>query len=97
MENEEFKARLENLEANQISLLIVTTALIQSHPLQTALHLQMTSVLEQQIGEHGTLGALLNARQKENVREFVERLGGAQNATAGWRPPQSPEAQPKGD
>lgn len=92
MENEDLLARIESLEANRVAALIVMTALIQSTPDQTGMHLRLTSLLEQQLGATGRLGALLNRQQKEYVREFVEQLGGVHRGATGLRPPQSPEA-----
>jgi len=90
MENEELLDRIEKLEAHNAAALIVMSALIQSTPDQTGLHLRMTSLLEQQLGARGRLAALLNERQRETVREFVETLGGVHRGATGSRPPQSP-------
>lgn len=93
MENEDLLARVESLEANRVASLIVMTALIQSTPDQTGLHLRMTSLLEQQLGANGRLGALLSEQQKEYVREFVEQLGAVHRGATGSRPPPSPKAR----
>lgn len=82
--------KIEALEATQTGLLILITALMQSTPDQTGMHLRLTSLLEQQLGASGSLGALLNERQKHHVRELVERLGCLGSASAAWQPPQAP-------
>lgn len=75
MGNEELSKRLDNLEADRVATLIVLTALIKTHPDKTKLHLQMTSLLEQQLGHGAALGSTLNDEQQERMRDFVEWLG----------------------
>lgn len=93
MEKEDLLARIESLEASRVASLLVMTALIQTTPDQTALHLRLTSLLEQQLGARGTLGALLTAQQREHVREFVEQLGAVRGDATGGRQPQRPPAR----
>jgi hypothetical protein len=62
------------IEAIQTALTIAVGALIKTHPDPTQLHLTLTSLLEQQLG-NGALGALLSAEQKATTRDVVEWLG----------------------
>lgn len=77
MDSVEMQAELNGLQAQITSLTLVCAALIQTHPDHTAMQLQLTSVLEQQLG-NGVFGRLLTEQQQAQVRDAVERFGSLQ-------------------
>lgn len=79
MEIENLKREIDLLRADLISQrtawMIITTALLKTTSDRAATHLYMTSLLEQQLGETGTLGKRLSDQQRLAVREIVEWYG----------------------
>lgn len=68
------QAQIAALQANQAALLLVVSTLMQTHHDGNAMHLLLTAQLEQQLG-NGAIGKALGEAQREQVREFIERLG----------------------
>lgn len=72
----EIETRLDNLEADRVALLLLISALMKTHQDKSRMHLTLTSILEQQMGDHGAMGQTLSPLQKERVRYVIEWLGG---------------------
>lgn len=79
--------RIANLEADRTALLIVLATLMQTHHNGDRMHLQLTTNLEIQISDTGSLGKLLDTAQKARVRELIEWLGGVRSSA----PPSQPQ------
>ncbi|WP_066334541.1 hypothetical protein [Azohydromonas lata] len=73
-DKEDLAAGIDSLRASIAGLTVAIGALIQTHPRHAQMQLAMTALLEQQLGS-GALSAVLNERQREQVRDLVEWLG----------------------
>jgi hypothetical protein len=87
MKIEELRRDIANLQADRTAMVIILTALMQTHQDHTAMQLRLTSLLEQQLCG-GALGNTLTPEQNERVRYVVEWLQTARTAIAPTSPPQ---------
>ncbi len=81
MKIEELRRDIANLQADRAAMVIILTALMQTHQDHTAMQLRLTSLLEQQLCG-GALGNTLTPAQRESVRELVEWMQMARPAIA---------------
>ena len=81
MKTEDLQQDIANLQADRTALVIILTALMQTHQDHTAMQLRLTSLLEQQLSG-GALGNTLTPEQNERVRYVVEWMQSAKTAIA---------------
>lgn len=75
MENElaQMRLEIEHLQADRVAMVIMLTALMQTHHNHDQMQLHLTRLLEMQLSG-GALGNTLTPAQNERVRELVEWL-----------------------
>lgn len=80
---------IESLQATRVAHHLMISALIQTHPQYEAFQLRLTAILEKQLAPGSSLHQVLNAAQREAVRETVEWTQGIQESPVvpPWRPP----------
>lgn len=66
--------KLQELEASRLAMTLVITSLIRTHPNYNEFQLDLTSILEQQMGPLSSTSLMLNLTQEqmEFVRNQVE-------------------------
>lgn len=72
-ELEDLRTAVADLQADRVAMITILTALMQTHPQYDKMQLQLTGLLEQQLGG-GALGNTLTPAQQERVRYVVEWL-----------------------